>query len=65
MGNWWWGFILGLACGMSMGTSGCASEADQRQHWQDCGGVMHAECWEGHGSQLCEYEFYKECVNGG
>jgi hypothetical protein len=53
-----------LICGV-LGWTGCVSELDQRQKWQDCGAVMHPECWEGHGSQLCEYEFYKACVNGG
>jgi hypothetical protein len=45
---------------------GCVSEVDQRQHWQDCGAVMHEECREkGNNSDRreCEYEYYKECVN--
>jgi hypothetical protein len=46
---------------------GCASEADQRRHWQDCGGIVHEECWEDgspYDARACEYVYYQECING-
>jgi uncharacterized BrkB/YihY/UPF0761 family membrane protein len=44
----------------------CSSSAEQRQHWQDCSAVYHEECWNRPPSLArdCEYEYYKECVNG-
>jgi hypothetical protein len=57
------GVLFGLA---TLWITGCVSELDQRQHWQDCGAVMHEVCREkGNNSDRrdCEYEFYKECVN--
>jgi hypothetical protein len=44
----------------------CADEQAQRQKWQDCGGVYHEECWNRPPSlaRECEYEYYKECING-
>ena len=61
------GFVLGhwstLALFVACAVYGCVSEADQRQHWQDCGGVYHEECVDSPDFRACEYEYYKECVN--
>ena len=48
------------------GAYGCADEQAQRQQWQDCAAVYHEECWDRPPSlaRECEYEYYKECVNG-
>jgi len=53
-----------LICGV-VGWTGCASEIQQRQKWQDCSAVYHEECWNRPPSlaRECEYEYYKECVN--
>jgi hypothetical protein len=63
-------FLWGLLCGIMLTglvLTGCVSETDQRQHWQDCGAVMHEVCREKENNsdrRECEYEFYKECVDG-
>jgi hypothetical protein len=55
-------FVAGLLFGAAvLWITGCVSEADQRQYWQDCAGVYHEVCA---GDLDCEYEFYKECING-
>jgi hypothetical protein len=62
--------VAGLLFGAALlWITGCVSETDQRQHWQDCSGVYHEDCWDTEDSRWlsmdCEYEYYKECINGG
>jgi hypothetical protein len=65
----WIAFCIGGAW-LIVGLLGsCANETAERKHWQDCGAVYHEVCY-GAGapdawSRDCEYEFYKECINGG
>jgi hypothetical protein len=54
------GVLFGLCV---MWITSCASEIEQRQHWQDCAGVFHEACRDADNFQACEYEYYKECIN--
>lgn len=47
---------------MAEAITGCA--APQRPTWRDCGGVSHEVCYLVEDPKGCEYEFYKECING-
>lgn len=42
----------------------CISEPEQREHWRDCGSIVHEECLDVADPRACEYEHYEECVNG-
>lgn len=42
---------------------GCANE-NKRKHWQDCANITHEVCHKADDFRACEYEFYKECING-
>ena len=58
------GWLCGFLCGVVMSNiSGCVSEAEQRQWWQDCSDVTHTECFDTPDFRQCEYEFYIKCLD--
>ena len=63
MGKGEW-FLTGFIVGVCLcWTVSCADEQAERKHWRTCG-YWHEECSMLSDVRACEYEFYKECING-
>ncbi len=58
-------FLLGLwIAGVILFLIGsCANEQAERRLWKGCG-ISHEECYHVEDFRACEYEFYKECIDG-